>query len=123
MGSKTSKLTDEEQKWVEEQEDLHNVGMKIIQEAVEEALDYFNDAVENLDDRAWRKMTVATQAVETGVGEGLGEYVLPVVYARMKKDMHKKLKIPKERAEMLRFIFMGRVVKNIVKAINERDTK
>lgn len=112
----------EDTKWMREQERLINDGEDIIDRAVEDALDYLKDAIENMNDKQWRKMTLSTQSVEMGIGAGLAERVMPVVYDKMIKDMHKKLKLSKETARVLRHIFMGRVIKNIRRELNARDS-
>lgn len=116
-----SKLSDQDEKWIDEQEGLMNEGYAIVDAALEDALEYLGDAIENINDRAWRKMTMSTQTVEMGIGVALAEQLVPVVYGRMTKDMHKKLKVSKGTAQALRHIFIGRVIKNIRKGLNERD--
>lgn len=111
------------QKWIDEHEALMNEGNDILDAAVEEALDYLKDAIDNISDRQWRKMTMSTQTVEMGVGVAFAEHLMPTIYNRMAKDMHKKLKVKKETAVALRHIFIGRVIKNVNRSLNARDTK
>ena len=106
--------------WIRKQEDLMQEGQDIIKAASDEALEYVKDAIENLNDRAWRKMAMETQAVEMGIGVGLAEHLVPVIYGDMQKKLHKKVKIGKDTAEALRHIYIGRVIKNIRKKLNER---
>ena len=106
-------------KWIAEQEELVAVGEDIIKKASDEALEYVRDAVENINDRAWRKMAMGTQTVEMGIGVGMAEHLFPVIYTDMEKNLHKKLKVPKETARALRHIYIGRVIKNVRKALNE----
>lgn len=108
-------------KWITEQEKLMDEGNQLIKAASEDALEYVRDAIENINDKAWRKMAMATQAVEMGVGVGLAEHLVPVIYADMEKTLHKKLKVSKETAQALRHIYIGRVIKNVRRALNERD--
>lgn len=114
------KISSADTKWMREQERFINDGEDIIDRAVEDALEYLSDAIENMNDKQWRKMTLSTQSVEMGIGVGLVERVAPV-YDRMAKDMVKKLKVKKGTATVLRHIFIGRVVKNIRKELDARD--
>lgn len=112
-------LDEATRKWIAEQEELMQVGENIIKKASDEALEYVRDAVENINDKAWRKMAMSTQTVEMGVGVGMAEHLFPVIYADMEKNLHKKLKMNKETARALRHIYIGRVIKNVRKALNE----
>lgn len=107
--------------WITEQQDLMHEGKSIIKAASDEALEYVRDAIENLNDKQWRKMVMATQAIEMGVGVGLAEHLVPVIYDDMGKNLHKKIKVSKETAEALRHIYIGRVVKNVRRSLNERN--
>ena len=118
---KSDKATASELKWIAEQEDLMNEGETIIKKASDEALEYTVDAVQNINDKQWRKMAMGTQSVEMGVGVGLAEHLMPSVYKDMEKNLHKRLKLSKETARALRHIYIGRVIKNVRKALNERD--
>ncbi len=108
-------------KWIDEQEELMDIGRSIVMEASDEALEYVSDAIENISDMQWRKMTMSTQSVEMGVGIGIAEALVPIIYKDMEKSLHKKLKISKQTATALRHIYIGRVVKNITRRLNERD--
>lgn len=108
-------------KWIAEQESLMDEGENIIKTASDEALEYVRDAIENINDKQWRKMVMSTQAVEMGVGVGMAEHLVPVIYGNMEKTLHKKVKVSKETARALRHIYIGRVIKNIRKALNERS--
>lgn len=108
-------------KWVAEQEELMAEGEGIIKTASDEALEYIGDAVQNLNDRQWRKMVMESQIVEMGIGVGLAEHLVPQIYKDMEKTLHKRLKVPKETARALRHIYIGRVIKNVRKALNERE--
>lgn len=107
--------------WIKKQEELMDEGERIIREASNEALEYVADAVENINDKQWRKMVMESQAVEMGVGIGMAEYLIPQIYNDMAKNIHKKLKLPKETGVALRHVYIGRVMKNVRKAINVRD--
>lgn len=108
------------QQWIAEQEALVSEGEQLVQAASDEALEYVKDAIENMNDRQWRKMTMSSQALEMGVGVGIAEHLIPVVYRDMEKSLHKKIKVSKEVAMALRHIYIGRVIKNVRKALNER---
>lgn len=108
-------------KFIAEQEELMAEGEAIIKEASDEALTYIADAVEHINDKAWRKMAMSTQIVEMGIGVGLAEHLVPVIYGDMESKLHKRLKLPKETARALRHIYIGRVVKNVRRKLNERD--
>lgn len=114
-------LDDTTKKWIEEQETAMAVGESIIKQASDEALEYIRDAVENINDRQWRKMVMETQIVEMGIGVGMAEHLFPVIYKDMESKLHKRLGVPKETARALRHIYIGRVVKNVRRALNERD--
>ncbi len=107
--------------WIQEQEDLMVEGEQLIKQASDEALEYVRDAIENLNDKQWRKMVMSTQAVEMGVGVAMAEHLFPVIYMDMSKNLHKKIKVSKETAEALRHIYIGRVIKNIRRSLNERN--
>lgn len=107
-------------KWIKDQEELMMSGHSIVQEASDEALDYVKEAIENINDKQWRKMTMSTQSIEMGIGMSLAEHLFPVIYKDMEKNLHKKIKVSKSTAEALRHIYIGRVIKNIRKALNER---
>lgn len=114
-------LDKDTREWVDKMEQGMDVGQDIIKQASDEALEYMKDALENLNDRQWRKMAMETQIVEMGIGVGIAEHLVPVIYNDMQKSLHKKLKIPKHTAEPLRHIYIGRVVKNVRRLLNERD--
>lgn len=117
-------MTDEDQanmEWSDKQDELLQDGQDLVGRASDEALDYLADAVENMNDKQWRKMSVETQAIEMGIGIGLAEIVVPKIYEDMKKAARKKLKVKADTAEVLRRIYIGRVVKNIRKELNARD--
>lgn len=109
--------------WIDEHEKLMLEGNDILDKAVEEAIDYLQDAIENMGDKQWRKMVMGTQIVEMGIGVAFAEHLMPTIYNPMQKNMHKKLKIKKETAVALQHIFVGRVIKNIIRNYNARDTK
>lgn len=121
MASKKQSLNEATQKWITEQEELMNAGELIVRQASDEALEYVKDAIENINDTQWRKMVMSTQAVEMGVGVAVAEHLVPVIYTDMSKTMHKKLKLTKETARALQHIYIGRVIKNVRRALNERD--
>ena len=109
-------------KFIHEQEQLMEQGEHIIKKASDEALEYVQDAIEHINDKAWRKMAMSSQTVEMGVGVGIAEHLVPIIYRDMEKTLHKKLKVSKETALALRHIYIGRVIKNVRKALNERAT-
>ena len=114
-------LDENSKEWIAKQETAMQEGEDIIKSASDEALEYVADAVNNLNDRQWRKMVMETQIVEMGIGVGLAEHLVPVIYTDMERNLHKRLKVPKETALALRHIYIGRVIKNVRKALNERD--
>ena len=115
-----SDITAADKEWVETQDALVNDGRDIVKDASDEALDYVSDALENFDDRQWRKMAVQSQALEMGVGVAFAEHAVARVYQDMEKKLGKRLKISKELSRSIRHIYIGRVMKNIRKALNER---
>ena len=114
------KLDKATKEWIAEQEKQMAVGEDIIKAASDEALEYVADAVQNLNDRQWRKMVMETQIVEMGVGVGMAEHLFPIIYKDMEKGLHKRLKVSKDTARGLQHIYIGRVVKNVRKALNDR---
>lgn len=110
-----------DQDWIDQQTKTMDEGTDIVKAASDEALDYVADAIENLTDKQWRKMVMETQALQMGIGVALAESLLPEVYEDMKRSLHKKIKVEKGTAEALRHIYIGRVVKNIIRSFNERD--
>lgn len=123
MADKPEKLDKATKDWIDEQERLMDEGSVIIRSASDEALEYVKDAIENLEDRAWRKMVMSSQAVEMGIGVGMAEHLFPVIYSDMEKNLHKKLKVTKETSQALRHIYIGRVIKNVRKQLNERSER
>jgi hypothetical protein len=119
----SDKLDKATQDWIAKNESLFDEGEALLKNASNEALDYVGDAIEHMNDRAWRKMTMETQMIEIGIGSALAESLVPIIYKDMEKTLHKKLKISKETAQALRHIYIGRVIKNIRKALNERADK
>lgn len=113
-------LSEEDIKWIEEHEDLVKQGRNVVNEASNEALEYVKLALENINDKQWRKMMMSRQAVEMGVGVALMEHLAPAIYKDMEKTMHKKLKIDKRIAVALRHIYIARVIKNIKEALDGR---
>lgn len=107
--------------WVNKQEKTMAEGERILADASDEALEYVQDALENLNDRQWRKMVMETQSLEMGIGVAMAEHLVPVIYRDMEKTMHKKLKLPKDTARALRHIYIGRVIKNIRRSLSERN--
>lgn len=108
------------QAWSDEQVKQTKIGEGIAIDAANNALDFINDVIENYADLAWRKMVVETQAVEIGIGRTLGLHIVPEIFNDIAKKLRKQ-RMPKEHAEMIRDLFIGRVVKNIRKQLNERD--
>jgi hypothetical protein len=105
--------------WVAEQEKKMAIGEEIVKRASDEALDYIGDAIQNMTDVQWRKMSMETQIVEMGVGVTLADNLVPKIYKDMEKKLHKKLNLPKNVATAVRHIYMGRVIKNIRKELND----
>jgi hypothetical protein len=66
-------------------------------------------------------MVMSTQAVEMGAGVALAEHLVPMIYDDMSKNLHKRLKIKKDTARALRHIYIGRVLKNLRRSLNERN--
>jgi len=115
---------DEESKdWIAKQEQSMTIGESMVKRASDEALDYITDAIENLNNPAWRKMSMDTQSLEMGVGVGIAEHLVPNIYNDMSKTMSKKLKVPKGTARALQHIYIGRLVKNIRKELNDEHDK
>ena len=107
--------------WIAEQDRLVAEGNNLVIAASDEALEYVRDALENIHDRQWRKMSVEAQAIEMGIGIGICEQLVPAIYQKMEKDFHKKVKVSKKTARALRHIYIGRVIKNIRRSLNERN--
>lgn len=121
MGSKDDGLDEATKKWIAKQERLMVDGEDIVKVASDDALEYVTDAIENINDKQWRKMAMESQAVEMGIGVAIAEHLVPVIYADMEKGLHKKIKVSKGTARALRHIYIGRVVKNVRRSLNERD--
>lgn len=117
------KLTDADEKWIGTQEELMERGQKLVQQASDEALDYLGDAVQNITDRQWRKMAMETQALEMGAGIALAEHVVPQIYQDMEKKLRKRLKVTKNVEQSLRHIYIGRVIKNVRKELQNEYEK
>lgn len=117
----TPELDQTTKDWIAKQEELMADGEAIIQAASDEALEYMVDAIENLNDKQWRKMVMETQIIEMGIGVGMAEHLFPVIYQDMEKTLHKKLNVPKDTARALRHIYIGRVIKNVRRSLNERN--
>lgn len=108
-------------KWIKEQEVILDEGRELVRAASDEALSYMTDAMENMGDRAWRKMAVSTQAIEIGVGKTIADVIIPQVYNDMRKRLHKKANMPVNVSHALIDIYIGRLIKNIRRALDERD--
>lgn len=107
--------------WISEQEKLMHTGSDLIKRASDEALEYVKDAIENMNDKQWRKMVMSSQSVEMGIGIGMADHLVPVIYSDMKKNLHKRIKVSKGTAEALRHIYIGRVIKNVRKELDNYD--
>ena len=114
------KTTASDLAWIKKQEAIMLEGRDIVGAASTEALEYVTDAIENFSDKQWRKMTMETQAVEMGVGTTIADVLVPKVYDDMKKKLHKDIGVSKETAMALRQIYIGRVIKNVARSLNER---
>lgn len=112
----------DDDKWVEKQEAIIKRGETIVQEASNEALEYVSMAIENLEDRQWRKMTVESQALEMGVGKAIAEALVPKIYQDMTKKMARKLGIPKELSRALQHIYIGRTMRTILKEVEKEKS-
>lgn len=119
--SEHEELDEATREWITEQQQLMDDGSELVRQASDEALEYVKDAIENINDKQWRKMVMQSQSVEMGVGVAVAEHLVPVIYKDMEKNLHKKVELPKETTEALRHIYIGRVIKNIRKALNERN--
>jgi len=117
----STSTTDED--WIDSQDAKMTEGKKLIQQASNEALEYLTDAVENINDKQWRKMVIESQALEMGIGVGLVEHLVPSIYRDMEKSLHKKVKVSKTTARALRQIYIGRVIKNIIKEAERGSTR
>ena len=109
----------EDLQWSKKQEEDLETGMMMVRKAHDDALDFMTDAIENMNDRAWRKMVVESQSKEMGVGLALMD-VVARTYEDMGKRLHKKIKVPKKTGDMLRNIYIGRLVKALRKELNEQ---
>lgn len=118
MADKIDKASED---WIDKQDALMDEGKRIVADASNEALEYITDAIDNINDKQWRKMVVESQAVEMGIGIGIAEHLVPVIYQEMERKMHKRLKLPKSTAKALRHIYIGRLVKNVRRTLNERN--
>lgn len=117
------KLTPEQQKQADGITKLQQEGEIIVDKAVEESLDYFDDLMENISDVNWRAMAAEQHALEIGVGVTLAERVVPLLYEKMKRTMGKRVGMPQEAVDVMVAIMIGRVIKNVRRAMNERDSK
>lgn len=119
---------DDALKWAQKQEEQMLLGAEQVADASNDALEYLIDVVENIRDKKWREMAVEQQAYEMGVGEVFAENLIPEIYNDMGKRLRKTLKksglkLNQSETMMLRRIYIGRVVKNIGRMLNERDNK
>lgn len=105
--------------WALEQERVEIEGREIVKKAANDAIDYLEDILTNISDKEWRRMAVDTRAVEMGVGTAIIRKIEPIVND-MQKHMPKELGVDKLTAEMLTNIYLGTVIKNVVKALNDR---
>lgn len=117
---------DDALKWAQKQEEQMLLGAEQVADASNDALEYLIDVVENIRDKKWREMAVEQQAYEMGVGEVFAENLIPEIYNDMGKRLRKTLKksglkLNQSETMMLRRIYIGRVVKNIGRMLNERD--
>lgn len=117
----TVKPSDSDQAWADMQDNIVNEGKDIVERANKHALEYMADVVQNMPDKQWRKMAVESQAIQMGVGVGIAEHLVPIIYKDMQKGLHKRLKIPKETAVAVRHIYIGQVIKYIVKELNNYE--
>lgn len=121
MSTNDEELDEATKEWIAEQQKLMDDGSELVRLASDEALEYVKDAIENINDKQWRKMVMASQSIEMGVGVAIAEHLVPIIYKDMERSLHKKTKLPKETAEALRHIYVGRVIKNVRRSLNERN--
>lgn len=110
-------MNKDDKEWVDRNDKLMNEGADLGKRASLEAIEYVQDAIDNLNDKQWRKMAVNNQALEMGIGKALGGVIVPQIYNDMPKQFHKKLKVSKPMAQAMADIYLGRVIKNIIKEV------
>lgn len=117
-------LRDPDMKWADDMEEAGQEGARLVTKAADEALEYMATVVDSIEDKEYRRIAVEGRALEIGVGRALVSQVAPVLND-MDKTMHKKLKglgggkeKDKMVANVLANIYIGRVIENIVKEVN-----
>lgn len=122
-------LQDPDMKWADGMEEAGQKGARLVTKAADEALEYVATVVDSIEDKEYRRIAVEGRALEIGVGRALVEQVAPVLND-MDKTMHKKLKglggsreKDKMVANVLANIYIGRVIENIVKEVNNHADK
>lgn len=112
-----------DEKWQDEADELLTRGEGITRQASDDALEYVTDVINNLNDKAWRKMAVMQHAVEIGTGVAVAEVAVNKIYNTMRKHFSKKVKLNAQDADMVARIYMGRLMQNIVKGLNSEADK
>lgn len=113
-------LTPQDKEWVDTTYALMGEGEDLVNDAAEEALEYLEEVMQNAEDKNWRKMSMGTHALEMGIGHGLIDHVAPFVNDTLRKKMKKELKFDDDVVNNLSGIYLGRVIKNIKKAVDAR---
>ena len=114
------------EEWVDAQADELSRGSDIIQEANRVALDAVQQLVENFGNVGYQQIIIERSALAIGIGSALAEGLIPEVYDDMQRTLHKTIKgMGKQKAktfaEMLRHIYIGKVIEHIHKELSKED--
>lgn len=112
-----------DEKWQDEVEVELEKGEALVKKASEDSLNYITDVIEKLGDKAWRKMAVMQHGIEIGAGFAVAEVAVNRIYNTMRKHFNKKIKLNKQDSDMLARIYMGRLIQNVVKELNNEADK
>jgi hypothetical protein len=115
-----TKISGQDQKWLDEVNKLSEEGDSIAKRSSAESAEYTELLLSNFEDKNYCQMAVKHHAIEAAIGQYFVEAAAPLFFD-MQKTLQKKAKMSKKNAETCARIYVGRLVRNIVKELNNKD--
>ena len=116
----STKISDQDQKWLDEINKLSEEGVSIAKRSSMESAEYVDLLLSNFDDKNYCQTVINQHAVEAAIGQYFADIVAPTFFD-MQKVLRKKTKMSKSNAETCARIHVGRFVRNVVEELNKRN--
>lgn len=116
----STKISDQDQKWLDKVDELSKEGVSIAERSSMEAAEYVDLLLSNFDDKNYCQMVINQHAVEAAIGQYFADVIAPFFFG-MQKVLRKKTKMSKSNAETCARIHVGRFIRNITKELNKRN--